>query len=214
MALGINPSVSITCVKPSGNSSQLLDCSSGVHARWAPYYIRNVRVSGHTSLFKVLRDAGVPMDPENGQTRDTATTWVVHFPVKAPSGAITRNDVSAIEQCNYWLQCKRNWTEHNPSVTITYRPDEVLDIVRWVWEHQDQIGGMTFLPTSDAQYNQMPYVEISKEDYDRLASIFPSIDFSKLYRYEEEDFTTASQELACLGGSCELPQRIELQTEI
>ena len=202
--LGINPSVATTCVKPSGNSSQLFDCSPGIHTRWAPYYVRNVRVGTHTPIFKVLRAAGVPMDPENGQQPETANTWVIHFPVKAPQGAITRKERSALAQCEYWLQNKLNWTEHNPSVTITYHPDEVLDIIKWTWEHREVIGGMTFLPAFDAQYAQMPYMEITAEEYQRLAAEFPQIDFSKLYYYEEEDLTTAAQELACMAGSCDL----------
>jgi ribonucleoside-diphosphate reductase alpha chain len=202
--LGINQSASVTCVKPSGNSSQLLDCSSGLHARWSPYYVRNVRVSAHSPVFKVLRDAGIPMDPENGQTKENATTWVVHFPVKAPETAVTRNQRSAIEQCQYWLQNKVYYTEHNPSVTITYQPDEVIDLVKWIWEHQDKIGGMAFLPAYDALYEQMPYHEIGQAEYEKLAAEFPEIDFSKIYRYEEEDLTTAAQELACLAGGCDI----------
>jgi len=202
--LGINQSAAVTCVKPSGNSSQLFDCSPGIHTRWSPYYVRNVRIGTHTPLFKVLQDAGVPMDPENGQMPETANTWVIHFPVKAPEGAVTRNDRTAIEQCEYWLQCKTEWTEHNPSVTITYGPDEVLDIVKWSWENQDKIGGMTFLPAFDAQYDQMPYEEITKEQFEKFAAQFPVIDFSKVYRYEEEDLTTAAQELACFAGSCDI----------
>ncbi len=202
--LGINQSAAVTCVKPSGNSSQLFDCSPGIHTRWSPYYIRNVRVGTHTPLFQVLQDAGTPMDPENGQMPETANTWVIHFPVKAPEGAITRNDRTAIEQCEYWLQCKTEWTEHNPSVTITYQQEEVLEIIRWVWENQDKIGGMTFLPAFDAQYDQMPYEEIGVEQYEKLAAHFPEIDFSKVYRYEEEDLTTAAQELACFAGSCDI----------
>jgi len=203
-ALGINQSAAITCVKPSGNSSQFLDCSSGLHARWAPYYIRNVRVAAHSPIFKVLRDAAVPMDPENGQTPENANTWVIHFPVKAPEGAVTRKDRSAIAQCEYWLQNKIYWTEHNPSCTITYRPDEVIDLMKWVWEHRDQIGGLSFLPAFDAKYDNMPYIEITKEGYERLAAEFPEIDFSKIYRYEEEDLTNAAQELACSAGYCEI----------
>ncbi len=202
--LGINPSASITCVKPSGNTSQLVDCASGLHARWAPYYVRNVRVSAHSPVFKVLRDASVPMNPENGQTPQNADTWVVHFPVQAPDGAITRQHRSALAQCNYWLQNKLHYTEHNPSTTITYHDDEVLDLIKWVWEHQNLIGGMAFLPAYDAQYDQMPYEEISAERYEQLAAKFPEIDFSKLYRYEEQDLTTAAQELACMAGSCEV----------
>ncbi|NWJ48333.1 MAG: recombinase [Chloroflexi bacterium] len=202
--LGINQAAAVTCVKPSGNTSQLVDCSSGLHARWAPYYIRNVRVSAHSALYKVLKDAGVPLDPENGQTVENATTWVIHFPVKAPTGAITRNGRNAIEQCNYWLENKLNWTEHNPSVTITYRPDEVLGLLNWIWEHRNEIGGMAFLPTFDAQYAQLPYIEVAKEEYEKLVAVFPEVDFSKIYRYESEDFTKAAQELACSSGYCEV----------
>ena len=201
--LDIPQSAAVTAVKPSGNSSQLVNSASGIHARWAPYYIRNVRVGAHSPVFKVLQDAGVPMDPENGQTRENATTWVVHFPVKAPDTAVTRNDRTALEQCEHWLQNKTHYTEHNPSVTITYQQDEVLDIIRWIWEHQDKIGGMAFLPAFDAQYDQMPYVDISKEEYEQLAAKFPEIDFSKIYRYEEEDLTTAAQEFACMAGNCD-----------
>ncbi|MEJ2751866.1 MAG: recombinase, partial [Chloroflexota bacterium] len=202
--LGINQSAACSCVKPSGNSSQLLDSSSGLHARWSPYYIRNVRIAAHSPILKVFSDAGAPMDPENGQTPDNATTWVIHFPAKAPENAIVRNERSALEQCDYWLQNKVHYTEHNPSVTITYKEDEVLDIIHWIWEHQDKIGGMAFLPAYDAQYDQMPYVEISEDEYERLSAGFPTIDFSKIYRYEEEDLTTAAQEFACLAGGCDI----------
>jgi ribonucleoside-diphosphate reductase alpha chain len=202
--LGIRQSASCSCVKPSGNSSQLLNSASGLHARWAPHYIRNVRVGTHSPVLKVLSDAGVPMDPENGQTKDNATTWVVHFPVKAPEAAITRNQRTALEQCEFWLQNKLHYTEHNPSVTITYNENEVLDIIKWIWNHQDKIGGMAFLPAYDAQYDQMPYVDITGEEFERLNEEFPDIDFSKIYRYEEEDLTTAAQEFACLAGGCDV----------
>ncbi|NWJ94878.1 MAG: hypothetical protein HXX20_03765 [Chloroflexi bacterium] len=202
--LGVNQAAALTCVKPSGNTSQMVNCASGLHARWSPYYVRNVRVAGHSPIFRVLREAGVPMDPENGQTPENATTWVIHFPVKSPEGAITRNRRTAIEQCNYWLQNKLYWTEHNPSITITYRPDEVLDLLSWIWEHRSQLGGMAFLPTFDALYAQLPYIEISAEEYHKLAAEFPEVDFSKLYRYELSDLTTAAQELACSSGSCEV----------
>jgi ATP cone domain-containing protein/ribonucleotide reductase-like protein len=201
--LGINPSAAITTVKPSGNSSQLLNCSSGLHARWAPYYERNVRVAASSPIFKVLRDAGVPMDPENGQTRDDANTWVIHFPVKSPDGAVTRNNRGAIEQCNYWLHNKLNWTDHNPSVTVTFRPNEIVELTKWIWDHKDYIGGMAFLPAFDAQYAQLPYIEISQEEFEKRAAEFPEIDFSKIWRYEHTDLTTAAQELACLAGQCE-----------
>jgi ribonucleoside-diphosphate reductase alpha chain len=202
--LGINQAAAVTCVKPSGNSSQLLNCSSGLHSRWSPYYIRNVRVGTHTPIYRVMRDSGVPMDPENGQTMENANTWVAHFPVKSPEGSVTRRHRSAIEQCEYWLRNKVYWTEHNPSVTISYHPHEMIDLVKWVWDHKDMVGGMAFLPAFDANYAQMPYEEVTKEEYEKLAGTFPNIDFSKLYRYEEEDYTKAAQELACIAGACDV----------
>lgn len=202
--LGINPSAAITCNKPNGNSSQLLDCASGIHRRWSEYYIRNVRVSPHTPIYRVLRAAGVPMDPENGQNERNATSWVVHFPVKSPERSKTRKDYSAVEQCEYWLMNKLHWTEHNPSCTIVYQPEELIPLMQWVWDHREVIGGMAFLPTSDAQYAQMPYQEISKEQYDELIAKFPPIDFSLLYAYEHSDMTSAASELACSAGQCEI----------
>ena len=152
----------------------------------------------------MLKDAGVPMSPENGDDPTNPRTWVASFPVKAPEGAITRNDRSAIEQCEFWLQNKLHWTEHNPSVTITYRPYEVIDLMKWVWDHRDNIGGMAFLPSFDAKYDQLPYIEIDQAEYERRVAEFPEIDFSKIYRYESSDMTNAAQELACSAGVCEI----------
>ena len=203
--LGINRSAAVTCVKPDGNSSQLLDMSSGLHPRWARHYIRNVRVSSSSAVSRVLYDAGVPMNPENGDDPVNPRTWVVSFPVKAPDGAVTRNEVSAVQQCEFWLQNKVNWTEHNPSVTITYRPDEVIPLLDWVWKHREMVGGMAFLPASDAKYDQLPYIEVTREQYLELRDKFPGeVDFSKLYRYEGDDQTTAAQEVACVTGLCEV----------
>jgi len=202
--LSIQESASITCVKPSGNSSTLLDCSAGIHPRWSQYYIRNVRVAATSPIFKVLKHCGVPMDPENGQTIDNAVTWVAHFPVKSPNGATLKDDLTAHEQCEYWLTQKIHYTEHNPSVTIYYGPDEILSLMQWLYDQQDVVGGMTFLPRSDAQYQQMPYEEISEDNYIKLMDEFPEIDFSLLYKFEKEDFTTAAQELACTSGACEI----------
>jgi len=151
-----------------------------------------------------MRDAGVPMSPENGQAPDTATTWVIHFPMKSPEGAITRGDVSAIQQCEFWKSNKLHWTEHNPSVTITYKPEEVIDVMHWVWHNREIVGGMSFLPSFDAKYAQMPYEEITKEEYENLSSQFPDIDFSRVWLYEESDLTNAAQELACVGGACDI----------
>lgn len=203
-SLEINQSAAVTCVKPSGNTSQLVDCASGLHPRWAKYYIRNVRVGASSPLAKVLKDAGTPMAPENNDDPVNPRTWVVSFPVKAPEGAVTRNDRSAVDQCEFWLQNKLHWTEHNPSVTITYRPDEVIDLMKWVWDHREKIGGMAFLPAFDAKYDQLPYIEIDKAEYELRQAEFPEIDWAKVFRYEIEDQTKAAQELACSAGYCEI----------
>ena len=210
--LDIPQSVSVTCVKPSGNSSQLFNCSSGIHPRHYKYYIRNVRVQAQSPIKKLLEQEGVPMDPENGQRAETANTWVIHFPVASPEGTLTKEDMSAIQQCEYWLKAKLNWTEHNPSVTITYKRDEVINLLNWVWENRKYIGGMSFLPASDAKYTQMPYEEISKEEYELLNANFPPIDFSKLYLLEKEDFTSSAQELACVSGFCDIDEYKALQS--
>lgn len=207
-ALGIRKSAAVTTVKPSGNISQLLDCSSGIHARWAPYYIRNVRVNGSSALAKVLMDAGAPMQPENGDDPINPRTWVVSFPIKAPEGAITRNEHSALAQCEFWLQNKIHWTEHNPSVTITYKPDEKVGLLNWLWEHRDKIGGMAFLPSFDAKYDQLPYIEIDQEEYERRVAEFPEIDFSKIYHYESEDMTTSASTPSCDAPVCEIKSEI------
>jgi len=201
--LRINPSVAVTTVKPSGNTSVLVNCASGLHPRWSEYYVRNVRVSSHSPLYKVLRDAGVPLSPENGQESDTANTWVASFPIKSPQGAITRKDVTALDQLNHWLLNKEHWTEHNPSCTITYKADEIIDVVKWAWEHRHMVGGLSFLPYSESSYRLMPYEEIDRDTYEKFVTEFPPIDFSRIYRYEEDDLTTASSELACVSGTCE-----------
>ena len=202
--LGVNQSVAVTCVKPSGNSSQLFNCSSGLHARHSKYYIRNIRVQAQSPLRRLMQDQGVPMHPESWETVENATTYVVHFPVESPNGTVLRDDLSAIDQLEYWLLAKLNWTEHNPSVTITYRPHEVIDVIKWVADHKEVIGGLSFMPFSDAKYEQMPYEALTEEAYLEAVAKFPKIDFSKLPEYEQEDFTSAAQELACVNNLCEI----------
>lgn len=203
--LGINEAAAVTTTKPSGNSSQLLNTSSGLHARWAPYYVRNVRFNTHSPVRKLLAASGFEMNPENGQTAETATTWVVPFPVKSPEGAVFRNDRSAVEQLDYWLQVRRNWTEHQPSVTITYRPHEMPAVVNWVIQHRKYVAGLSFLPANDHAYPQAPYQEIDQAEYEARIARQPAVDFSRLAEFEEADQTEAAQELACASGVCELP---------
>lgn len=202
--LGTNQAVAVTCNKPSGNTSQLVNCSSGIHPRFSEYYIRNIRININTPIFKVLYESGLDYVPENGQNYNNMTTAVFSFPVKSPDNAITRSDMSAIDMCEHWKLNKLYYTEHNPSITIMYREDEILDIVNWLWKNKDIIGGMSFLPYSDAKYDNMPYVEITKEEYESKISNFPEIKWELLQKYETKDETIASQELACFAGNCML----------
>jgi ribonucleoside-diphosphate reductase alpha chain len=201
---GINPATAITCVKPSGNGSQLFDSSSGMHPRHAPYYIRRVRIEKHNPLFMMLKDMGVTYHPEVGQTETTANTFVLEFPIKSPTGAIVRRDVSAMDLLAHWKMLKTKYTEHNPSVTISVGGDEWLKVGSWVYESWDLVGGLSFLPRDEHVYQLAPYEEITKEKYEEMASQFPEIDFSKIVTYEYEDQTEGSKELACVSGACEL----------
>ncbi len=202
--LGINPSSSITTVKPSGNLSQTVDCSSGMHPRHAPYYIRRVRISATDSLFKMLKDQGVPFHPEVGQSMDNATTYVVDFPVKSPEGSIYKNDLSAIEQLEFWKNVKTNYTEHNPSVTVSISENEWIETASWLYKNWDIVGGLSFLPRDNHVYQLAPYEEITKEQYEELVKRYDHIDFSKIVIYEHQDETENKKELACAGGVCEI----------
>lgn len=204
--LGINVSASITCVKPSGSTSLLADTASGLHTRWAPYYERNIRVMATGPVAQALLFNQAPMHPENGQEWGTADTYVVHFPMSSPEGAPTRGDRSAIEQCEYWKLVKLNLTDHNPSVTITYRPDEVGELEDWVVAHRDILGGMAFLPhfDEDIGLKQMPNREITKAEYDQMVEEFPEIDYAWVTYFEKQDQTTASSERACSAGLCDV----------
>jgi len=201
---GINASTSITCVKPSGTVSQLTDTASGAHARHAPYYIRRVRISSTDSLFKMLRDQGIPFHPENGQTIENATTFVLEFPVKSPDNAICKNDLSAIDQLEHWKKLKVNYTEHNPSITISVGPDEWIKVANWVYENWDYVGGLSFLPRFDHVYKLAPYEECDEKKYQELLKRLNNIDYSKIVTYESEDGTQGAKELACVSGTCEI----------
>ncbi|MBI2024148.1 ribonucleoside-triphosphate reductase [Candidatus Giovannonibacteria bacterium] len=200
----INQSTCTTCVKPSGTVSQLVDCASGMHARHSQYYIRRIRISATDALFKMLKDQGVPYYPEVGQTMDSATTFVLEFPVKAPEGAIFRDDLSAMDQLKHWKKVKENYTEHNPSVTVTVGDDEWISVANWIYENWDIVGGLSFLPRSNHVYRLAPYEAINKEEYDTRAAKLGHVDFSKIYTYEVEDETELKRELACAGGVCEI----------
>ncbi len=201
---GINPSTCITCVKPSGNTSQLTDASSGMHPRHAKFYIRRVRIESHNPLFHMLKNMNVPYKPEVGQVDGQAGTYVLEFPIKAPDGAIVKNDITALDQLTHWKNLKSNFTEHNPSVTVSVSEDEWLKVGNWVYENWDLVGGLSFLPRNDHVYQLAPYEEISQAKYEELAAKFPQIDFSNIVSYEYDDQTEGAKELACVGGVCEL----------
>ena len=202
---GIGASTAVTCVKPSGNGSQTFDCSSGMHPRHSRFYIRRARIASTDSLFKMLKDQGVPYFPEVGQTVENATTFVLEFPVKAPVGTETfKNDLSAIEQLEYWKMVKVNYTEHNPSVTISIGNDEWIAVANWVYENWDIVGGLSFLPREDHVYKLAPYETIDEKTYKELSKRLEHVDYSKIITYEKQNETDLKKELACVAGVCEI----------
>ncbi len=200
--LGIPHSTAISCVKPSGTVSQLVDSASGIHARHSPYYIRTVRGDNKDPLTQFMKDKGVPNEP---CVMKGDTTTVFSFPVKSPEGAVTRNDMTAVEQLETWLTYQRHWCEHKPSVTISVRDSEWMEVGAFVYKHFDEMSGVSFLPHSDHTYQQAPYQDCSKEDYEELLATMPkNIDWSELSQYESEDNTAGSQTMACSGDTCEI----------
>jgi hypothetical protein len=202
--LGITPSKAVTCNKPSGNSSQLLAASSGIHPRYGAYYVRRLRIGARSPLGLHLQAMGLPVFPEVGQgTLEQARVWVVELPVKAPEGSVTRHHLTAAQQLDYWLQWKRHWTEHNPSCTIYVGREEWADVEAFLLTHWAEIGGLSFLPKDTHTYQLAPYEEISKTDYEaRLAQLPASLQLDTIR--ETLDLTTVAQDYACVGGVCEL----------
>lgn len=233
-ALGRNMSVAVTTGKPSGTVSQVVNCASGAHPRYAKWYIRRYRIAGTDPLFRMMRAQGVVFTPENDQgpeaveqrraehlakgrtpeeariltpdwSEDQVMTWVCAFPEAAPKGAITRDQLTAIDQLEWYLKLKKNWCEHNQSMTVYVRDEEWLKVGSWVYDHFDDIIGITFLPYDGGNYKQAPYEEITKEQYEKMLEAFPAIDYSKLKDFEKEDTTSGiGAVMACVGNSCEV----------
>jgi ribonucleoside-triphosphate reductase (thioredoxin) len=200
--LGIEVSAAISCCKPSGTVSQLVDSSSGIHARHSPYYIRTVRGDNKDPLTQFMKDQGVPNEPEAFKPDQTT---VFSFPMKAPDGAVVTADMSAIDQLNMWLMYQRHWCEHKPSVTVNVKNSEWFQVGAFVYEHFDEMSGVSFLPFDDHTYQQAPYQHCGKSEYEQMLSFMPkAIDWTKLSSYEAEDNTSGSQTLACSGDSCEI----------
>ena len=200
--IGINPAAAITCVKPSGTVSQLTDSASGIHPRHSSYYVRTVRADRKDPLCQMMMDMKFPHEP---CVMKPDTTMVFSFPVRSP-GSITRNDITAIEHLEIWLTFQRHWCEHKPSITITVKENEWMEVGAWVYRHFDEISGISFLPHSDHSYRQAPYQECSLEDCSALEQVLPtSVEWSKtLVSYEKEDSTSGTQQYACSGDKCEI----------
>ncbi len=203
---GIPQSTCVTAVKPSGNLSQTVSCSSGLHPRFAKYYIRRVRITHNDPLLRLCKDAGVPAFPEVGQEQlgEKATTWVLEFVVESPDSAKLKNDMTCLDQLENWKNVKINFTEHNPSVTIYVKKDEWETTREWVYGNWEHIGGLSFLPASDHVYKLAPYEEIDELEYKRRAKKLLNLDLSRLKEYEKEDSTETKLELACFAGQCEI----------
>ena len=200
--LGIPVAAAITCVKPSGTVSQLVDSASGIHARHSPYYIRTVRGDNKDPLTQFMKDQGIPNEPEAFKPEQTT---VFSFPIKSPVGAVCTPDTTAIEQLEMWLMYQRHWAEHKPSVTINVQKNEWFDVGAFVYKNFDEMSGVSFLPFDDHTYQQPPYQDCSKDDYEALLSVMPEkINWADLSNYEKEDTTVAMQTMACSGDSCEL----------
>jgi ribonucleoside-triphosphate reductase len=199
--IGINPAAAITCIKPSGTVSQLTDAASGIHARHNEYYIRTVRADRKDPLCQMMIDMGFPAEP---CVMKPDHTMVFSFPMKA-EGSVTRNDLSAIQHLELWLTYQRHWCEHKPSITITVKEHEWMEVGAFVYRHFDEISGISFLPHSDHSYRQAPYQDCSKEEYLTAHEKMPkNVDWTLLSQYEKEDKTVGTQTFACSGDKCEL----------
>ena len=200
--LGIPQSVAITCVKPSGTVSQLVDSASGIHPRYSEYYIRTVRQDKKDPLAQMMVDAGFPYEDD---VMKPDSTYVFSFPMKAPEGSVKRNDRTAIEQLELWKVYQEAWCEHKPSITVYVKEEEWMEVGAWVYREFNSVSGVSFLPHSEHSYKQAPYQEITKEEYDELTKTMPSqVDFTKLIDFEKEDTTIGMKEYACTGGACEI----------
>lgn len=200
--LGIPQSAAITCVKPSGTVSQLVDSASGIHARHNPYYIRTVRADKKDPLAQFMRDAGFPVEDD---VMKPEHTYVFSFPMKAPEHAVMRTDMTALEQLELWLQYQKHWCEHKPSVTISVKEHEWMEVGAWVYKHFDWMSGVSFLPFSEHVYKQAPYQDCDEATYEAELEKMPkNVDWSALTLYEQSDMTEGAQELACVAGACEI----------
>jgi len=210
--LGINQATATTAIKPSGTVSQLVDSASGIHTRHNDYYFRRVRADAKDPIAQLMEDQGIPCEPD---VMKPNSVKVFTFPMKAPDGAVLRNDRTAIEQLELWLTYQRHYCEHKPSVTVSVREHEWMQVGAWVYEHFDEVSGVSFLPHSDHSYQQAPYEDCSKKEYNELAKKMPkSVDWELISQYELTDMTVGTKTLACTGSVCELVDLVEEEREI
>lgn len=208
--LGTSRPAAVTCGKPSGNSSVFVDCASGFHTRYSKFYFRHVRISAKDPLYHLIRDQGVPVFKENGQEHlpdDKVDVWVARFPVKSPDGAKLREHEKALEQLERYLQIMRTWCGdkgHNQSATVYVRDEEWQEVGKWLWEHFDEVTGLSFLPYDGGAYRLAPYVEITEEEYLAAQKVMPDVDFTLLTHYETRDEGEGAAEPACMGGACDI----------
>jgi ribonucleoside-diphosphate reductase alpha chain len=200
--LGINPAAAVTCVKPSGTVSQLVDCASGIHPRFSPHYIRRVRADQKDPMAQMMKEDGFPFEPD---AQSPKHNWVFSFPMRSPENALCADKVPALKQLELWETFHEHWCEHKPSATIYIQEHEWMDVGAWVYGHFDSLSGVAFLPYSGHGYRQPPYQECSEEEFEKLQSKMPeNVDWSRLQEFEMEDETTGSQEYACAGDKCEV----------
>jgi ribonucleoside-diphosphate reductase alpha chain len=200
--LGISQSAAITCVKPSGTVSQLVNAASGIHTRHSPYYIRTVRADVKDPLAQFMVSKGFPCEPDRMNPKHVL---VFSFPIKSPQNAVYRNNITAIQHLETWLTYQDYWCEHKPSITVSVREDEWLEVAAWVYKHFDRMSGISFLPMSDHVYQQAPYQDCTKEEYEAFLTKMPTnVDWSELSKFEKTDQTEGAQELACAAGGCDI----------
>ena len=199
--LGIEKSAALSTGKPSGTVSELVDSSSGIHPRFSHYYVRTVRADIKDPLAQLMKEQGVPCEPD---VTNPNSTVVFSFPKSAPHSSVQRKEITAIDQLNHYKMFRDNWCDHNMSITVYVKPDEWLDVGSWVYKNWDAIGGISFLPYSDHIYRQAPFTEITDDEYEQMSDNFPTIDFSVLHEYESTDQTAGQKEFACVSGACEL----------
>lgn len=201
-SVGVSRSTSVTAIKPSGTVSQVTDSASGIHPRFARYYIRRVRQDVKDPITSLMKDAGVPWEADVMKPNNTV---IFSFPMRSPDTAVLRDEMTAIEQLELWITYLRHWTEHKPSITVYVREHEWMEVGAWCYKHFDELTGVSFLPYDNGTYRQAPYEEITKETYEVMKAAMPAtIDWSLISLYEKTDSTTGTQELACTAGGCEI----------